>query len=86
MTGRNSDVPDLAGNLRRSVERFEVPRLRATVAMHEDTILAGARLLFPEEDWGPEPGGLDRQSYLDYLSAGYHEVATAIRDREVRRA
>lgn len=63
----------------------EIGHLRATVAMGEDCILAGARLLFPGENWGPEPDGLARDSWLNYLSAGYHEVATEIQGRRVHR-
>jgi hypothetical protein len=58
--------------------------LRATVAMHEDCILAGAKLLFHDEDWGPVPEG-PIVPYLNYLSEGYYETATEIRVRAVRR-
>ena len=64
--------------------RRDVETLLARVAMYEDCILAGAKLLWPDKHWGPEPDG-GGQSYLDYLSEGYYEAATEIRDRDVRR-
>lgn len=52
--------------------------LQRRVAMLEETVLAAATVLWPEEDWGPEPPNAGR-SYRAYLSENIYEEASDIR-------
>lgn len=59
--------------------RRDVSALLSRIGMLEETVLAAATLLYPDEDWGPRPPG-PRQSYDAYLSEGVHDEAVSVRD------
>lgn len=50
----------------------------------EEALLAAAQLLYPDEDWGPQPphdGPGRDHSYEGYLSEGVHGQAIKVRDQ-----
>ncbi len=58
--------------------RRDISALLDRIGLLEETVLAAATLLYPDEDWGPRPPG-SRESYDAYLSEGVHDEAVSVR-------
>jgi hypothetical protein len=59
--------------------RLDIRALLTRIGALEETVLAAATLLYPDDDWGPRPPG-GGQSYDAYLSEGVYEEAVSVRD------
>lgn len=58
--------------------RRDISALLTRIGTLEETLLAAATLVYPDDDWGPRPPG-GGQSYDSYLSENVYEEAVSVR-------